>query len=89
MRAGPGIVVWMKRKVAKIVAVGSVLYLLVAGPLPDPIPLLDEGVMLWLFAWAMKELGHDVAQWLPLFGKGRKERAEKAPGRASEATVDV
>lgn len=78
----------MKRRIAWLAAGLSGLYLLVAGPVPDPLPFLDEATALLIFVNAMSFLGYDVRRWVPFLGKSR---ARKAPaGRnARETTIDV
>jgi hypothetical protein len=93
LRADPkvrDIISLMKRRVAMMGAVISGLYLLLAGPMPDPIPLMDEGLMLMIFMASMKVLGWDAGRWLPFMGKGRnRASAKRPPQRASGATVDI
>lgn len=80
----------MKRKIAVAGAVFSGLYLLTIGPLLDPIPLIDEGLMILVFAKSMAVLGIDVGKWLPFLGR-KKRKTPTAPGRmrAAESVVDV
>jgi hypothetical protein len=42
------------------------LYLLVMGPLIDPIPFLDEATALAVLAYVLRALGYDVARWIPV-----------------------
>ncbi len=79
----------MKRRIALLAAVLSGLYLLIGGPMPDPIPLLDEGLMLMVFVSSMKVLGYDVTRWLPFLGKGKTVPGQGNESKASHATVDV
>lgn len=55
----------MKRLVLWLIAILSVLYLLVMGPMIDPLPFLDEATALAVLAFAMRSLGYDVARWIP------------------------
>ena len=76
----------MKRLIAWAFAIISGLYLLVMGPMPDPLPILDEATALMIFIKATSYLGFNFGRWIPFFGKG-KAREGKSPG--SGPTVDV
>ncbi len=78
----------MKRRFAWMLAISSGLYLLVAGPLPDPLPIVDEATALLIFVKSMAYLGYDVTRWVPFLGK-RKAAEKPAQGRAGSQTVDV
>ncbi len=56
----------MKRLIALVLAVLSGLYLLVMVPTLDPLPLLDEGLVMLIFFKALASLGIDVRD---LFGR--------------------
>lgn len=80
----------MKRSIAWAFATLSGLYLL-AGPIPDPLPFVDEGLALLVFVKSMGYLGYDVTRWLPFLGKRGRNKAEGDGDakRASRQTVDV
>lgn len=80
----------MKRRLAFALATLSGAYLLLAGPLPDPLPFLDEATMLLIFVKSMGFLGYDVTRWIPFLGKGRGAKPAPAKGtRPADATIDV
>lgn len=80
----------MKRRIAWILAICSGLYLLIAGPLPDPLPIIDEATALLVFVKSMAYLGFDVTRWLPFLRKGvRGARPGQPTHRAADVTVDV
>lgn len=77
----------MKRKIAWFLAVGSGLYLLVVGPLPDPLPILDEATALLVFVKSMSYLGYDVRRWVPFLGSAKGSRKSKS--RDGRDPIDV
>lgn len=79
----------MKRKIAWIGAILSGLYLLTAGPIPDPIPFIDEGVALAVFLKCTASLGFDLRKWLPFFGKTSKFQRARHSCNAKDVTIDV
>jgi hypothetical protein len=78
----------MKRRFAWLAAVVSGIYLLVSGPIPDPLPFIDEATALLVFVNAMAFLGYDVRRWIPFLGKGRKA-ADSSSKPNKDVTIDV
>ncbi|MEO7100589.1 MAG: hypothetical protein ABI162_14600 [Luteolibacter sp.] len=78
----------MKRRIAWILAILSGLYLLIIGPLPDPVPIVDEAMALMIFVKSMAYLGYDVTRWIPFLGKGRGTKPPQAVGKKG-VTIDV
>jgi hypothetical protein len=79
----------MKRKIAWIGAILSGLYLLTAGPIPDPIPFIDEGVALAVFLKCAIYLGYDLRKWLPFFGKNGKSDPTRSRKEKKGVTIDI
>ncbi|MFK7850472.1 MAG: hypothetical protein AB8D78_05780 [Akkermansiaceae bacterium] len=82
----------MKRKFAWLGAVLAGLYLLTAGPIPDPIPFIDEGVALAVLLKCAAYLGYDLKKWLPFFSKKQNSDSPKGSGKQDDhkgVTIDV
>ena len=78
----------MKRRLAWILASFSGLYLLVAGPIPDPLPFIDEATALLIFVKSTRYLGYDVRRWIPFLGR-RKAAKRRVPRSAYDDSIDV
>ncbi len=73
----------VKRLFLWIIAALSGLYLLLMGPLIDPLPLLDEAVVIGVLAFALRALGFDVTRWIPLVRRFRRSVGGGPGGRPS------
>jgi hypothetical protein len=78
----------MKRRVAWMLACLSGVYLVIAGPIPDPLPFIDEATALLIFVKSMGYLGHDVRRWLPFLGKGKGVKTAPTSD-PRDVTIDV
>ena len=78
----------MKRRIAWFLAIFSGLYLLIMGPLPDPLPIIDEATALLIFVKSMSFLGFDVMRFVP-FLSGRKKGKTPRARDTSGQTIDV
>lgn len=78
----------MKRRIAWLISILSGLYLLILGPLPDPLPLIDEATALLIFVNSTAYLGYDMRRWLPFFGKSKVAKA-RVPKESPGVTIDV
>ena len=78
----------MKRRIAWFLAIFSGLYLLIMGPLPDPLPIIDEATALLIFVKSMSFLGFDVMRFVP-FLSGRKKGKTAGARDASDQTINV
>lgn len=79
----------MKRKLAWIGAIISGLYLLTAGPIPDPIPFIDEGVALAFFLKCVAYLGFDLLKFVPFFQKSGANEEPRKKKEDDGVTIDV
>ncbi len=78
----------MKKRIAWLLAIFSGFYLLIAGPLPDLLPFIDEATALWIFVKSMAYLGYDVRRWISFLGKGQGRVSPKNRDK-SDFTTDV
>lgn len=80
---------FMKRKLAWIGVILSALYLLTIGILPDPIPLIDEGIALAVLLKCSSYLGYDLLKWLPFLQKKKTYPASSRRRTTKNITIDV
>jgi hypothetical protein len=78
----------MKRRIAWLLAILSGLYLLIAGPIPDPVPFIDEATALLVFVKSTAYLGFDLRRWIPFLAKGKGRRSPESHGKR-DVTLDV
>ena len=69
----------MKKFIAFIFALISGVYV-IFGPIPDPLPFLDEATALLIFVKSMAVLGVDISRFVPFLGKKGKQAPPKPPG---------
>lgn len=81
----------MKKLFALALALVSGAYLLVVGPMIDPLPIIDEGLALIVLVQSLAALGLDVRRWLPFLGKKMPPGVRPGPAKArpAERTVDI
>ena len=63
----------MKKLLAVLFALLSGLYLLLLGPIPEPLPFLDEGIALLVFLNCLAYLGLDLRRFFGM--KSKKEES--------------
>ncbi len=69
----------MNKVVALILAILSGLYLAIGGPLPDPIPFIDEGLAFMVLLNSLAVLGLDLRRFVGMKGKDKKMSAKQDP----------
>jgi hypothetical protein len=79
----------MKRKLAWLGVILSVLYLLTIGILPDPIPFIDEGIAIAVLLKCASYLGYDLHKWLPFMPKKKTYPTTNHRDNAKGVTIDV
>lgn len=80
---------FMKRKLAWLGVILSVLYLLTLGIIPDPLPFIDEGLALAVLLKSSSYLGYDLRKWLPFLPKKKTYPATRSRRNTDPVTVDV
>lgn len=80
---------FMKRKLAWLGVILSVLYLLTLGIIPDPLPFIDEGLALAVLLNSASYLGYDLRKWLPFFSKKKIYPAPNRSKNDKNVTIDV
>jgi len=79
----------MKRKLAWLGAILSILYLLTLGMMPDPLPFIDEGLALAVLLNSASYLGYDLRKWLPFLPKKKISPVSNSPKNDKNVTIDV
>ncbi len=79
----------MKRKIAWLGVILSALYLITIGILPDPLPLIDEGIALAVLLRCSSYLGYDLRKWLPFLPRRKKPLSQKTYKNPKDITIDV
>lgn len=80
----------MKKAFALLLAVLSGGYVFGLGWIPDPLPILDEGLALLIFVQSTAALGVDVRQWVPfLRSKNSLQEDKKNTKSGNTRVVDV
>lgn len=77
----------MTRFIAWLFAIASGLYLLIMGPMIDPLPFVDEAMALAVFLKSTSYLGFDFRRFIPFLRQrgGRKSKR----GASRESAIDV
>jgi hypothetical protein len=79
----------MKRKIAWLGVILSALYLITIGILPDPLPLVDEGIALAVLLRCSSYLGYDLRKWVPFLPRREKPLSQKPNKIRKDITIDV
>lgn len=69
----------MNKLVALVLAILSGLYLAIGGPLPDPIPFIDEGLAFMVLLNSLAVLGLDLRRFVGMKGKDKKAGTKQDP----------
>lgn len=75
----------MKKVFALLFAILSGIYLVVGGPLPDPIPFVDEGMAFLIFINSLAALGLDLRRFVGMGGKKKDDELKSAKGKVVDS----